>query len=367
MATILFYSPVNQRSRDIESLMLGFKDQGHKVISLSQAAGKNIHPFLMANGIETAEYICLHKNRLRFHLSHLLYFIRFNFSRKVDIVYSHLEPANFISAIGQFLVRANVFICRHHIDEAYLYGFDRSFSYRLTYKLAKKIIVVSRQAKQYMIEKEGIPPHKIIPINLGYDFRLYPIVEERRVKEIRQAYNVEILLVTVCRLTKFKRPDLAIMVAKRLKEKGIRTKLIILGKGEMKEDLESKVKDLELQDTILFLGHVDNVLDYLASADFLLHPSLLESSCITVKEAGIVKLPVIVCGGVGDFSEYVHYAVNGFLVAKEEFVDQSSLIIEKYYQQRAQLLEIGNALSRTIYSNFSIEKVLPHYADLNSI
>lgn len=45
MAVILFYSPFNQRSRDTETLMIGFRTQGHQVISLSQQEGLVIHGF----------------------------------------------------------------------------------------------------------------------------------------------------------------------------------------------------------------------------------------------------------------------------------------------------------------------------------
>ena len=40
---ILFYSSFNARARDAETLMLAFKKQGHRVVSLTQAEGKPIN------------------------------------------------------------------------------------------------------------------------------------------------------------------------------------------------------------------------------------------------------------------------------------------------------------------------------------
>ncbi|NJM26390.1 MAG: hypothetical protein HC859_13810 [Bacteroidia bacterium] len=45
MKRILFYSPFNQRSRDTESLMIAFKQMGHRVLSLSQQEGHIINDF----------------------------------------------------------------------------------------------------------------------------------------------------------------------------------------------------------------------------------------------------------------------------------------------------------------------------------
>src|SRR5688500_8813055 len=50
---ILFYAPFNSRSRDNESLMLKFKEQGHEVIFLSQAEGYDIMEVLEAGGVRT--------------------------------------------------------------------------------------------------------------------------------------------------------------------------------------------------------------------------------------------------------------------------------------------------------------------------
>src|SRR5688572_32096543 len=99
MAAILFYSPFNNRSRDTESLMLAFKAKGHLVISLSQAEGKFIHPFLSENGIRTHSILLAGANGFWYHLRHIVYLVWFCWRNKVDVVYSHLESANLVSSL----------------------------------------------------------------------------------------------------------------------------------------------------------------------------------------------------------------------------------------------------------------------------
>jgi glycosyltransferase involved in cell wall biosynthesis len=366
VATILFYSPFNNRSRDTESLMLAFKDKGDQVISLSQAEGKYIHPFLRANGIETYSHVINRESDFIYHLRHIVYFILFCYRNKVNVVYAHLESACFVASIAQYFVSAKVFICRHHINEAALQGFDKSIYYRLTYKLARKIIVVSKRAAEYMEQVEHVKRDKIITINLAYDFDLYPAPDTSEVIKIKSLFQADMLFLTVGRLTAPKRVNLSIEVLKKLVDDGINAKLIILGSGDEREILTNRIALYNLQDRVGVLGFVQNVQDYLAASDCLLHPSILESSCVIVKEAGLQCKPVIVCKGIGDFDEYIVDKQNGFLVSVDNFVLEAVDCIKTNLVNESLLQAIGNRLSSEIRRRFAIEKIIPEYHKLNN-
>jgi glycosyltransferase involved in cell wall biosynthesis len=282
-------------------------------------------------------------------------------------VYSHLEPANFVASIGQYLIKAKTYLCRHHIDEGRLYHFDKDLSYRMTYKLAKHIIVVSDHSKRYMIDQEKIHPSKILHINLAYDFSLYEKQRKLNVAEIRDQYRAEVLLLSACRMTSFKRPEKVIEVARRLLDQGLDVKLIMLGSGEMQDELEMLIKNLGLNDRIFMLGYVSNVLDYMAAANFLLHPSLLDSSCVAIKEAGLVELPVIVCKGIGDFDDYLIDGENGFVVSPDFFIEEASQVVKNNFQNVELLHCIGERLNKSVLDLFSIEHVLVKYDSLNNL
>ena len=366
MATILFYSPFDQRSRDTESLMIAFRHQGHVVFSLSQQEGIPFNDFLEANDISAFSHVLPGKQHgWWFYVRHLFFFIRFCRTHRIDVVYSHLEPANFVSSIGQYFIKARTYLCRHHIDEGFLYKFDRHLYYHITYRLARKIVVVSNHAKRYMVEKERIPEKKIIHINLAYDFNLYKRAEEHRVCQIREQFKSEILLVAACRLTKFKRPELAVHVTKKLSDAGLHVKLVLLGRGELFDELHLLVNQLGLTDKVFMPGYVNNVLEFMKAADFFLHPSLLDSSCVAIKEAGLVNLPVIVCEGVGDFEDYLVDRENGFLTHPDRFVEEAAEIIEQEFRNKSFLKSIGKNLEKSVRSLFSIENVIERYDSLN--
>jgi glycosyltransferase involved in cell wall biosynthesis len=316
-------------------------------------------------GIACFSYIIPNRYHLLYYFRQAIFLIRFCRRQKIDIIYSHLEPTNLVAVIAQFVTPTKVYVCRHHIDEGRLYRFDRDWIYRLTYRLAKRIIVVSAQAKQYMTTIERIPASKIIPINLAYDYSLYTKVDLDRSTQIRLKYRADILLITICRLTHHKHPGISISIAKRLHDSGLNVSLIILGRGELTEKLRERIKLEKADKYVHLLGHVENVLDYLSVADFLLHPSQLESSCVVVKEAGLVKRPVIVCRGIGDFNDYLVHEVNAFVVSRESYIEDSIEIIKQYVNRKKELKTIGENLHTAVMSRFDINNVLALYDDLN--
>ena len=364
MENILFYAPFDGRSRDNETVMLGLKEKGYNVFFLTQLDGSTVVEFLNQHGIHA--FAKPTRSRFQFInlINQLFYFLIFCKKHKINIVFSHLEPANFIAAIGQYLIKAKVYLVRHHINEARLYGFDKSLSYKITYKLAKKIIVVSEHAKRYMVKNEGIPERKIQHINLAYDFSLYNKVNKEISEKLRLSLDTEIILISICRFTKYKRPDTSILTLKRLIDSGYRAKLILLGKGELETSLQELLIKNNLKNQVIMPGHVLNVLDYLAAADFVLHPSLLDSSSVVIKEAGLLKKPVIVCQGIGDFDDYIKHEENGLIADQTNFIEDSCKYIIKYKDLNSKKEQLGEMLYNTIYDLFDVKKILPQYIQL---
>ena len=344
--------------------MLQFRKQGHTVISLTQGSGELINPFLEQNNIEAFTHVVRRTFDLWYYFLHLVHFVKFCRMKKVDVVFSHLDPANFVAAAGQYFVSSRVYLCRHHIDEAALYKSDQHWSYRLTNFLARKIIVVSRRAARYMNEVEGVPAGKLVHINLGYDFTLFKTSERSVTDALRSQYAADLLLITVCRLTRFKRPELSVQVLERLRKSGTDARLIILGAGEMKDELNSYIARNGLSSVVSLPGHVGNIMDFIQIADFVLHPSVLESSCVVVKEAGLLKKPVIVCQGIGDFDDYIRHGENGFLVSRENFVNETVSLLTRHAGDLTMKKKIGDKLFDDVNKLFDVRNVIPAYYDL---
>jgi len=127
------------------------------------------------------------------------------------------------------------------------------------------------------------------------------------------------------------------------------------------------VRNLGLADYVFFPGYVDNVLEHLAASSFVLHPSISEASCVSIKEAGLAQRPVIVCRGVGDFQEYITDFENGFLVDESNYIAEASEIIRHYRMECRKLQRMGEMLRDSVIRHFDIKNILPCYDSINRL
>lgn len=357
---ILFFGPFTYRARDNESLILKFKEQGHHVFFLTMEQGGYIIDFLSENNIPCYRMDIKGNGKLAL-LKKVLYFIRFIKKHRIDTVFSHLEPANFIAVLAQPFVKSRIVIVRHHSDLFYINNLHKLFSYRYSYRNAKEIIAVSEHAKKVMVDKEKIDGDKITVINLAYNFDLFEKASINEVELIRKQYDYDLLLLSVGRLVKNKRLDISIDVLKKLIENGHSVGLLILGNGELETELQSKIELNNLAHSCHLLGFKTNVMDYLAACDILVHPSESESSSVIVKEAGIQKKVIIGCYGVGDCDDYIVNGENGFLIDKDNFVNEAVDIIEEKLVGKTERKRIGENLYTSVEQLFSIENNIGFY------
>ncbi len=92
-------------------------------------------------------------------------------------------------------------------------------------------------------------------------------------------------------------------------------RLVIIGHGKEKDDLENLVKNLNLKDCVTFIGKTPNqeVIRFMASSDVFVLPSLSEGFPIVILEAMASGLP-IVATKVRGLPEIFKDGQNGFLV-----------------------------------------------------
>ena len=89
--------------------------------------------------------------------------------------------------------------------------------------------------------------------------------------------------------------------------------LQLIGDGDLEEETRNHVKDLGLQEKVLFLGNQTNVYPFLQEADLFLLPSKFEGMPMTIIEAMGTGLP-IVASAVGGVPDMLEDGVSGILV-----------------------------------------------------
>lgn len=90
--------------------------------------------------------------------------------------------------------------------------------------------------------------------------------------------------------------DLFSLVLKRIPE----AKLLLIGDGELRDEIEGMTERLGLKDRIIFTGNIDNVADYFQAMDIFLFPSSFEGFGYVALEAQAAGIPCIISDGVPD-------------------------------------------------------------------
>jgi glycosyltransferase involved in cell wall biosynthesis len=119
-----------------------------------------------------------------------------------------------------------------------------------------------------------------------------------------------------------------------------RSKLVVVGRGPLRAELESLVQASELRDSVSFLGFRDDVPELLAAADALIMGSRYEGMPNAVMEALASELPVVGTN-VGAMPELIEEGVNGYLVPPSDPQALSRAMTKLALAPRQERLEMG--------------------------
>lgn len=138
-------------------------------------------------------------------------------------------------------------------------------------------------------------PSKIEVIPNGVDVSRFSPDEARRAA-FRQSLGIgeeEFNVIFLGRLDSNKNPLLALKIFEYLTRLHPRSRLIIVGGGALMGDVTNAVKQNGFDGKVILTGHVDDVRDYLRSADAYVSCSSLEGYSLGTAEAIASGLPVV--------------------------------------------------------------------------
>ncbi|MGC8937020.1 MAG: glycosyltransferase family 4 protein [Candidatus Methanomethylicaceae archaeon] len=178
---------------------------------------------------------------------------------------------------------------------------------------ADRIITVSYAMKDELISY-GFPSDKIEVVWNGVDPNKYSLerIPPEKQQQIRSKYRIapdERMVFFIGRLTGVKGVDRLLMAMPHVLSKFPKTKLVVVGKGEMEGELVRLAASLGIQNNVIFnfnmLPEEERIAHY-AACDLAVFPSLYEPFGIVALEAMALKKPVVVgARGVSGMREIV--------------------------------------------------------------
>lgn len=369
---ILFYYPSNKRSIQIETTLLELKKDGNEIIFLTTCEKGAIHFELEKRGIPTYVNSIKPRSSLLYYLQQIKFLAQFSNKKKIDIVFANLQHANFIAVFSQYFTKAKIICFRHHFkfnqgDFGIPLKINRTEKLfdKVINRLAKRIVVPSTGVYNGIKEFEKIKLAKLIIIPYMYDFSMYGTPDSLKVETLKAQTANKFRIIMVSRLIPFKRHMMVLPLFKKLIDEGLNLHVFILDEGPERSTLGNYISSNNLEDHIELIGFTSDFLEYMKASDLLIHPSLTEASNNVVKEIGLMKKPVVVCDGVGDFNDYLIDGENGFLADKSKPNEKFEEVIRLIYSNPKVGKLMGNNLHRTILNIFSNnERVLKKYNQL---
>jgi glycosyltransferase involved in cell wall biosynthesis len=140
--------------------------------------------------------------------------------------------------------------------------------------------------------------------------------------------------------------------------------LLLAGKGSRSQEIEIRIKELNLGSKVKMIGYQKNILDIISSSDCVLIPSKNEAFGRVAIEAMYCKTPVIATY-VGGLKEIITDYVNGLLVNYGDESMFASKIIELFNNDSlySRLVENGY---QTYSNRFTLDTYVKKYNNLYS-
>lgn len=178
---------------------------------------------------------------------------------------------------------------------------------------ADKIQAISNYLKDFAFRQGALSPIEIVPngVNLNQNLNINPEYSGQNDNvKFKKNLNLKIeekIIITTSRLVYKNGIDVLVKSIYELKNivPKLKVKLLILGDGFLRKDLENLATELNLKNDVLFLGSVppNEVFNYLTASDLFVRPSRSEGLGNSFLEAMAAGIPVIGTdvGGIPDF------------------------------------------------------------------
>ena len=212
----------------------------------------------------------------------------------IDVAISFMQFANYINIMSRG--DEKVILTTHSLNSEYA-KYDKSvffseLTFKELYQYADLITFPSEYCRQDWLEHYG-------DLNNITRTIYNPVHFMSTVTQVPK----ENIVIAIGRMHSIKRQRHIIRVFRLVKDKCPDSRLVILGDGELRDQLEKLVVRLHLENDVDMPGNVNNVNDYLARAKVFVMTSICEAMPCSVLEAMSAGVPVAACDIPGGLRE----------------------------------------------------------------
>lgn len=287
----------------------------------------------------------------------LIQLLRILFARpRWDIVHTHMFRTSLLCAVPARLAGSRLFGTVHRIYYRWQPRVER-----LLAPLHEAIVVDSAAVGQILRAETRIPADRYVVIHNGIDTRELDAAPTRDVARRALGLPLDATVVTeVAHLEPHKGQKH--LVAAFARASGADDRLLLVGDGSTRPQLEGQAAGAGLADRVLFTGARQDLPVILSASDIVALPSTFEGFGIVQAEAMYLRIPVVGTDR-GGATEVILDGVTGYLVpfADERLLAERLAELLRSPELRSRMGAAGRA---RVLEQFTLEQMARRYAEL---
>ena len=283
--------------------------------------------------------------------------------KNIDVVMTTLFYADVIGPLAGKLGKAKAVFSWETISAPWWLYKRRLWPYQFAIRYCKKVVSVSNATARFLIDERGVPEEKVMVIPYGVNLDKYNTnddgIEKRKSIGLTKG---DLVVGMVGRLVPQKAHLYLIQAAEAVVKTFPDVKFVLVGDGELHEELGEKTKELGVDKNFIFLGFRNDVDELLSTFDIFTLPSLYEGLPNVVLEAMASGLPVVATP-VDGTKEAVVDNETGILVPVKD-VEKLAASLVKLLKDKELAKKMGRRGRKRVEEEFSLEKQIRSFEKL---
>ena len=281
-----YYRHIDRSKIQFDFLYFEKKDENHQV-EIEQLGGKSFY-------ISYPTFKPSDQKKLRVFFE----------DHKGEYTAVHCHPIWACEVIAREAKRSGI---KHIIQHSHSTKFAETKKSEIRNKILMKFVglfatdyIACSPEARYLFGKKKAKSGKvmILPNAIGLDQYTFSL-EGRDI--IRNEFNISddtLLVGNVGRLSPQKNQEFVLEIFKHIKNIQPKSKLFIVGEGDLRTQLEDRIISLNLTDSVIMTGKRRDIKNILSGLDLFLMPSIFEGSPVSAIEARTSRLPCVISDSI---------------------------------------------------------------------
>lgn len=192
---------------------------------------------------------------------------------KPNLVHTHLIHADLYA--GGAAHRLGIpYVTSVHATHSFLGRWPIRQLARRSLGRAERVVAISEHVRRYLISLDLIEAENVTTVHYGIDSEPWRTGSRAEARASLGLSPDVVALGVASRLVPHKGHDVLIEAFASIHEAVPQARLLIAGDGPLRAQLESQAVSTESRDSIRFLGHVEDITEFMRATDIMVFPTL---------------------------------------------------------------------------------------------